>query len=190
MGINIYRYLLTYVRCILEKVTENKNNINWTIHTSTHTLIYIQIGIYTIYWLLDRVSSSLHKCQMFTECSGNGIGVMFTIMHCCKHDTDILTNSRSLLCIYLTSMERGAHPVKELINCVHFYLNKYKSMCVIHCLSRLLVTQPASYLRSELWAHRLIFMCVCIVWFTLFLFSSRMQLSHKSRGNCTVKIFI
>ena len=79
------------------------------------------------------MSSSLHGYQMYTELCDDCISVMFTIMHCCKHDTDILTNSRSLLCIYLTSMERGAHPVKELINCVHFYLNLYVCVCVCVC---------------------------------------------------------
>ena len=51
---------------------------------------------------------------------------MLTVVHDCKHNAiaDAATFSK-----YLTSMEREAHPLKEPINCVHSYLNLYKSMC-------------------------------------------------------------
>ena len=31
-----------------------------------HSLICIEIGMYTIFWLLDSVSSSFYGCEMFT----------------------------------------------------------------------------------------------------------------------------
>ena len=63
--------------------------------------VYIQVGMYSSYWLLDGVSSSLHRCQMFTKCH-----------------LWLATPQHS---VNIWHPWRGAHPVKEPINCVILY---------------------------------------------------------------------
>ena len=78
--------------------------------------------MYIIYCFLDRGSSSLYRCQIFTESACDSISVMFTITHCCKHDADLDLDQRVQFTLILTSVERGAHPFKEPINCVYTFL--------------------------------------------------------------------
>ena len=47
-----FTQVLLFLKGSCEAKTMEMKLINKQIHTQTHTLIYIQIGMYTIYWLL------------------------------------------------------------------------------------------------------------------------------------------
>ena len=101
---------------------KNKNNVNWTIYTHTYTLIYSNRNVHNLLalWQVDLLSSCLLSGMV-----ADGVGIVFTMVHCCKHDADAISNSPHYVSKHSSSVKREVHPVKETINCVHVCMYTY-----------------------------------------------------------------